>query len=41
MSETNSNEYINGNIYPLNTSKTDIILSLFSVISTLEEKNQT
>ena len=38
MSETNNNEYINGNIYPLNTSKIEIILSLISEISTLEEK---
>ena len=38
MTETNNNEYINGNIYPLNTSKIEIILSLISEISTLEEK---
>ena len=38
MSETNNNEYINGNIYPLNTSKTEIILSLITEISNIEEK---
>ena len=38
MSQTNNNEYINGNIYPINTSKTEIILSLITEISNLEEK---
>ena len=38
MSETNNNEYINGNIYPLNTSKTEIILSLITEITNIEEK---
>ena len=38
MSQTNNNEYINGNIYSINTSKTEIILSLITEISNLEEK---
>ena len=38
MSESTNNEYINRNIYPLSTSKTEIILSLISEISNLEEK---
>ena len=38
MSQSSNNEYINRNIYPLSTSKTEIILSLISEISNLEEK---
>ena len=38
MSNSTNNEYINRNIYPLSTSKTEIILSLISEISNLEEK---
>ena len=38
MSKENNNEYISRNIYVLNSSKTEIILSIITEISKLEEK---
>ena len=38
MSKENNNEYISRNIYVLNSSKTQIILSIITEISKLEEK---
>ena len=38
MSKENNNEYISRNIYALNSSKTQIILSIITEISKLEEK---
>ena len=38
MSKENNNEYISRNIYAQNSSKTQIILSIITEISKLEEK---